>query len=405
MRRLSIGAGLRMLAQMQTPSGGFLENVLLTSFVVLGLASAGRTGHNVVRRGVGFLLNTLRQDGSWPLDTNMTVWNTTLSVGALAAASGDVGALGCLDWLLAGSSGRSRTEGVPQGGWSWTDAPGAPADADDTAGAVLALKVLSNSGRPANRRRIEEAVAAGIDWLLAGQNPDGGWPSFRRGRGYWPFDASGSDVTAHVLRAIYAWQDWFSDRGIDVALRRGLQYLDDQQQPDGRWVPQWFGNQHHVDDENPVYGTAQVILAYRDLGRLDRGAGPAGFEVACRARRSGRRVGGGTGHASERAATGFPSVEETALAVEALLADRGNDSLRPVLNEGLAWLAQAIQEQRHRQAAPIGLGFARLWYYERVYPLAFTVAALGQAVRQGSAGAEGDAAAIEQESIAQKMTQ
>jgi squalene-hopene/tetraprenyl-beta-curcumene cyclase len=32
------------------------------------------------------------------------------------------------------------------------------------------------------------------------------------------------------------------------------------------------------------------------------------------------------------------------------------------------------------KASPIGFYFAKLWYYERLYPLIFTVAALGQAL-------------------------
>ena len=34
------------------------------------------------------------QDGSWPIDADLAVWNTTLATSALAAATGDVGALG-----------------------------------------------------------------------------------------------------------------------------------------------------------------------------------------------------------------------------------------------------------------------------------------------------------------------
>ena len=37
---------------------------------------------------------------------------------------------------------------------------------------------------------------------------------------------------------------------------------------------------------------------------------------------------------------------------------------------------------RHRENAPIGFYFAKLWYYERLYPLVFAVAALGRAVRR-----------------------
>ncbi len=69
------------------------------------------------------------------------------------------------------------------------------------------------------------------------------------------------------------------------------------------------------------------------------------------------------------------------MAVEALLAAPEDPAVRPAIEEGLDWLLRAVRECRHRETAPIGLYFAKLWYHERVYPLAFTVAALGHALR------------------------
>jgi hypothetical protein len=45
-----------------------------------------------------------------------------------------------------------------------------------------------------------------------------------------------------------------------------------------------------------------------------------------------------------------------------------------------------VEDGRVHQSSPIGFYFAKLWYYERLYPLIFTVAALGRACRgfQGS---------------------
>ena len=77
-----------------------------------------------------------------------------------------------------------------------------------------------------------------------------------------------------------------------------------------------------------------------------------------------------------------PTVEETALAVEALLAAPGGPAVDTALKEGLGWLVAAIDAGKHRESAPIGFYFAKLWYYEKLYPLVFTVAALGQAIRR-----------------------
>ena len=190
-RRLSVGRSLRVLERMQPPSGGFLEAVPLTSFVVMSLASTGRVDHAVVRRGVGFLLSSVPHDGSWPIDADLSVWNTTLATSALAAATGDVGALGCVDWLL--QSQRHEVHPFtqsPPGGWGWSDAAGAVPDADDTAAALLALKVLSGSGGTAYRGQIEAAAGRAVSWLLDLQNADGGWPTFCRGWGARPSTAA-----------------------------------------------------------------------------------------------------------------------------------------------------------------------------------------------------------------------
>ena len=80
---------------------------------------------------------------------------------------------------------------------------------------------------------------------------------------------------------------------------------------------------------------------------------------------------------------GGSSVEETAVAVEALASVESGSEFEPALADGLAWLIGAVESGGHRQANPIGFYFARLWYYEKLYPLVFTVSALGRAVRRG----------------------
>jgi len=50
-----------------------------------------------------------------------------------------------------------------------------------------------------------------------------------------------------------------------------------------------------------------------------------------------------------------------------------------VVTGGIAWLRRSVQNALFRQPAPIGFYFAKLWYYERLYPLIFTVSALAQA--------------------------
>src|SRR5262249_4642291 len=103
LRRLAVGKSLRVLESIQPESGGFLEAIPLTSFVTLSLAAIGKADHRVARQGVEFLTKSFRPDGSWPIDSNLCTWVTTLAVNALAAA-GDLPKLEKRDrlrqWLL-----------------------------------------------------------------------------------------------------------------------------------------------------------------------------------------------------------------------------------------------------------------------------------------------------------------
>jgi squalene-hopene/tetraprenyl-beta-curcumene cyclase len=268
---------------------------------------------------------------------------------------------------------------------------GAVPDADDTAGALLALAAWRASPqlKGADRARIAQAAAAGVKWLLDLQNSDGGWPTFCRGWGKLPFDRSGSDLTAHTLRALHAWRSNPSvdAKRIRAAITRGLRHLDRAQHPDGSWTPLWFGNQDHPREENPVYGTARVLMAYHDLERLEAEPARRGWRWLAAAQNSDGGWGsvGGTRGGRE---TGPSSVEETAVAIEALLAACAGASVQPVVATGLEWMLEAVESSNRLESSPIGFYFAKLWYYETLYPLIFTVSALGRARRRMFAPSE-----------------
>ncbi len=395
MRRRAMEPSLRVLALMQPPSGGFLEAAPLTSFVVMSLASSGRVDHPVVRNGVEFLLASVRPDGSWPIDTNLATWNTTLAVNSLAAAGEDVRELACLDWLLGCQHRQPHVyTGSQPGGWAWTDCSGGVPDADDTSGALLALAAWVKAGvSAADSQRIEAAASAGVKWLLDLQNSDGGWPTFSRGWGKLPFDRSGCDLTAHALRALHAWRITLvkiSDHALELrsqldarigaAIERGFAYLARRQHADGHWVPLWFGNQNQHDEDNPVYGTAKVLAAYRDLGRLDTPAASRALDWLTKVMHLGGSWGGGV--ACPTRAASPSSVEETALAVDTLVTCGRTPAHEAAAQQGLTWLIDAVESNRHQESSPIGFYFARLWYYEKLYPLVFSVAALGRRARR-----------------------
>ena len=47
--------------------------------------------------------------------------------------------------------------------------------------------------------------------------------------------------------------------------------------------------------------------------------------------------------------------------------------------QGLLWLIERVENGTYREPTPIGFYFAKLWYFESLYPLIFTVAALRRA--------------------------
>ena len=54
------------------------------------------------------------------------------------------------------------------------------------------------------------------------------------------------------------------------------------------------------------------------------------------------------------------------------------------VERGLAWLIERIEAGGLQQPTPIGFYFAKLWYFEKLYPIIFSVAALGRARRKFS---------------------
>ena len=386
-RSLAIRPALRVLARLQPHNGGFLEATPLTAFVALSLAGAGERSHAVVAKGLAFLRASARADGSWPIDTHLATWVTSLAVKALDDA-------GKLE-ELPGSEQLARYlldqqhqvrhpfTGAEPGGWAWSPLPGGVPDADDTPGALLALKALGAT-RTVGKGKWDW-LEKGIEWLGGLQNRDGGMPTFCRGWGKLPFDRSGTDLTAHAMRAVAPYMEagsGLASHGLEnvkleirLLVEGGLEYLAGQQRPDGSWLPLWFGHQDAEGDSNPVFGTSRVLLAYRDLGLGELMEARKGVAYLFMAQNEDGSWGGAQGIKGQ--------VEETALALTALmdLTPANQPKELEKLRRGLGWLCRAIRDQRHRIASPIGFYFARLWYFESLYPIIFSVSALGRALR------------------------
>lgn len=419
LRSLAVAPTIRVLERMQPDSGGYLEATPLTSFVLMSLAASGRGQHPVAIRCLEFLKASIRPEGSWPIDTNLATWVTSLAIHALAQDPSDTGSWATpslIDWHLSCQHRKRHPfTGAAPGGWGWTDHSGAVPDGDDTPAAILAIdQYLTQIDDPTRMAAAQSAVAHGASWLLDLQNRDGGLPTFCRGWGKLPFDRSSTDLTAHMLRALEAAERIAiapEDAGrIKTACRKGLRFLRLNQRADGHWAPLWFGNQDHPEEENPIYGTGRVLLAIAALPPMQSAAARAADFLITE-----QNSDGGWGGGPSR--TPRSSLEETAVAVEALVAftrammrdrtggttatgtppSRRTTPLPPFLDErarstrerqcreailsGVRFLTDAVASRLHREPWPIGFYFAKLWYHEKLYPIVLTMAALGAALR------------------------
>ena len=496
LRSRARGPTLAVLRRMQPRSGGYLEAVPLTSFVLMSLAAVGNGHLPVAKEALRFILESRLDDGSWPIDTNLATWVTSLSLCALGRRTNELSvrldgvvppvpelanssatdsashsaksststssvanvSAATVRWLLACQHKRRHPfTGADPGGWGWTNLSGAVPDADDTPAALLALSHLNLMDKQLDRLREEVLVAVGMGlrWLIGLQNRDGGWPTFCRGWGKLPFDRSGTDLTAHAIRAIEAWRPRLdelkkvsglampSDRQLRAAVRRGFHYLAKHQRPDGSWLPLWFGNQDEMEEENPIYGTGKVLLAYVATNSTTSAQAAAGQKfLRSRQNQDGGWGGGpstgyvvnahqvasqtnelekngqisGTGDENPANSQGWgnsenrSTIEETAIALEALAAlardgdfDRSpggcSQASQPIalpdsaqcastavvdrtIMRGLDWLSSAIDAGKLEHASPIGFYFAKLWYYERMYPTVFALGAVGAVLRR-----------------------
>jgi squalene-hopene/tetraprenyl-beta-curcumene cyclase len=366
LKRIATNSALKKLTQIQPDNGGFLEATPLTGFVAMSLGSVYGADHQVVKKCLGFLRESQRADSSWPIDTDLSVWLTTGAVSALWSS----GRLNEIDLKKTGEwiSDRQYSEthpytGAAPGGFSWTNHPGGVPDADDTSGAVLACLRLGRL----------DVASKGAEWLLGLQNNDGGWPAFCRGWGQLAFDKSSPDITAHAIRALYVSDIVFKYKKYQSVIRSGFRYLKRTQQPDGSWIPLWFGNQYAKNEHNPVFGTSRTLIAYAD-------ADVSGIESdnGVKYLINVQNEDGGWGGAQSVPST----VEETALALTALLRFQQINGVQSTIERGIGYLILHVEDGTWRKPSPIGLYFSSLWYSERLYPIIWTVEALGSYMKK-----------------------
>jgi squalene-hopene/tetraprenyl-beta-curcumene cyclase len=305
------------------------------------------------------------------------VWDTGIGLYALGQTDPDHPALRrAADWLLAKEVRRKGDWSVKRpntepSGWAFEYSNEFYPDVDDTAMVMLAL----GQARGSDRVSQEACHQRALDWLFAMQSSDGGWAAFDADNN-WEFlnkvpfadhnamlDPTCPDITGRVLEALAA-------HGVDRnhrAVRRGVNWLVRNQQPDGSWYGRW-GVAY-------IYGTCFALRGLAASGESDREAHVLrGGEWL----RSIQNADGGWGESCASYDNGtFTPAEstpsQTAWAIMGLIAGGDDNSLS--VQHGIEYLLETQRADGNwDEELATGTGFPKVFYlnyhlYKDYFPL------------------------------------
>jgi squalene-hopene/tetraprenyl-beta-curcumene cyclase len=305
------------------------------------------------------------------------VWDTAIGAYALSESEPRNPALGrAASWLVKreirrkGDWAVKRPNAEPSG-WAFEYLNEYYPDIDDTAMVMLALAGIHAPDAAAQKA----AQRRGLNWLLAMQSRDGGWAAFDADNN-WDFlsqvpfadhnamlDPTCADITGRVLEALAA-------NGIDngdAAVRRGVQWLVDHQEPDGSWYGRW-GVAY-------IYGTCFALRGLAASGESDR---EAHILRAGEWLRSIQNADGGWGETCASYDNGTytpgPSTpSQTAWAIMGLIA--GGDAGSLSVQHGIEYLLETQREDGSwDERLATGTGFPKVFYlnyhlYKDYFPL------------------------------------
>ena len=260
--------GLEWLAVAQQPdgswgSGPFRGSVAVTAQAILSLVAAGNTAvsgpqSESVARGVGYLVASAGPAGLIQGNEQAAhgpMYGHAYAPLALAELYGETAEDEAIAPILDRARGVIEASQNEEGGWRYQPLR-RDADASVTAGMIVALRGLRNSGFEVS----EPAVDRGVAYLLRLQNPDGG---FRYQAAAGP---GGSARTAASLFALIA-----AGVGEGDAIDRGFAWLADHPMRLGR------PGGKQADNGYAMYGLAASAAA---IWRRGGGAWDAWYAAA-----------------------------------------------------------------------------------------------------------------------------
>ncbi len=363
---------------------GGIYPAMAATVMVFDTLKVPRTDPDVIlaRAGVEKLM-TFRGDEAYLQPCFSPVWDTALAAHALIETEGvgSAKAGACLDWLrpkqvldVKGDWAVQRPD-VRPGGWAFQyENPHFP-DLDDTAVVVMAM---DRAAAQRGDRRFDEAIARGKEWVVGLQSRNGGWGAFDadNDKTYLnaiPFadhgallDPPTADVTARCVSMLAQLGE---TRASSEALRRGLDYLLQNQEKDGSWYGRW--------GINYIYGTWSVLCALNAVGFT--GSDPV-VRRATDWLKGGQNPDGGWGEDDRsyaRRYKGFQPADsapsQTAWALLGLMAAGEADS--PAVARGIGYLMRTqASDGLWAEDAHTGTGFPRVFYlryhgYAKYFPL------------------------------------
>ena len=282
-RKVAIERILEWIVRHQDADGvwGGIQPPWIYSLMALW-ASGYSLKHPVMEKGLG-ALNDRRwridiEDSTYIAASVSPVWDTSLTLLAIADADAQTEfepeARRAVHWLLEqevryAGDWAVKQPGLEPGGWAFEYENLHYPDIDDTAVTVIVLTRLKEHlfvSTPESTLEVEAALQRAERWMLGMQCDGGGWAAFDRDNNRQfltkiPFcdfgevlDPPSVDVTSHALEA-------FALRGYDKshpAIHAALEYLKEEQEPDGSWFGRW--------GVNYVYGTSAVLPALEAVG-------------------------------------------------------------------------------------------------------------------------------------------
>ena len=313
------------------------------------------------------------------------VWDTAYALFALGesgVSSTEPRMVRAAEWMLKKQNRRKgdwsvKVPKAEPGGWYFEFNNEFYPDVDDTAQVLLAL----NQTETKDARFQSEAAQRGINWILAMQCKDGGWASFDKDNDrmvfqYVPFadhnamlDPATVDITGRVLECLAAHGFTLKDKPV----RRAIEFIRKQQEPDGSWFGRW--------GVNYIYGTMCVL---RGLEAIGFDPNDAMVQQATEWLRMNQNSDGGWGESIASyddvnlKGQGASTSSQTAWAVLGLMA--GGDIRSESLARGIAYLLDQQQADGGWREVPYtGTGFPRVFYLKyHAYPWYFPLMALAK---------------------------